>query len=153
MSDVQTLDEPGAVVRSMVIARPADELYRLLADPRRHREIDGGGSVGTVIEAPEEVRPGDTFTIRMRQFGVPYRITSRVTRAVPAEIVEWRHPQGHHWRWELADIGDGRTRVTETFDYRGNRARGMLRLFGIPRSNGVEMEKSLRNLAALVDSP
>ncbi len=51
-------------------------------------------------------------------FGIPYRITSVITALKPNELVEWRHPFGHHWRWEFQEISPTRTRVTETFDYR-----------------------------------
>jgi hypothetical protein len=51
-------------------------------------------------------------------FGVPYRITSTVTALTPDSVIEWRHPLGHHWRWEFEQVDPQRTRVTETFDYR-----------------------------------
>jgi hypothetical protein len=51
-------------------------------------------------------------------FGVPYRITSTITAMKPDELIEWRHPVGHHWRWEFATITPTITRVIETFDYR-----------------------------------
>ena len=54
----------------------------------------------------------------MRMFGVPYRITSTVTALKPDELIEWRHPFGHHWRWEFDALSPTLTRVTETFDYR-----------------------------------
>jgi hypothetical protein len=51
-------------------------------------------------------------------FGVPCRITSTITAMKPDELIEWRHPVGHHWRWEFAAITPTVTRVTETFDHR-----------------------------------
>ena len=36
----------------------------------------------------------------------------------PDELIEWRHPVGHHWRWEFAAITPTITCVTETFDCR-----------------------------------
>ncbi len=54
----------------------------------------------------------------MRMFGAPYRITTTIAAMKPNELIEWRHPVGHHWRWEFAAITPTVTRVTETFDYR-----------------------------------
>ena len=54
----------------------------------------------------------------MKMYGVPYRITSTVTALKPNEVVEWRHPVGHRWRWEFESLSPTLTRVTETFDYR-----------------------------------
>ena len=53
----------------------------------------------------------------MTWYGLPYRITSRVTEFTEERVVEWQHPLGHRWRWELTPLGEDRTQVTETFDY------------------------------------
>ena len=84
----------------------------------------------------------------MKQYGVPYRITSRVTQVVPDRVVEWQHPAGHRWRWELAPQADGSTRVTETFDYstvNGVQAKA-LELLGIPKQNAGGIEATLSKL-------
>ncbi|BBY85432.1 SRPBCC family protein [Mycolicibacterium tokaiense] len=106
------------VSRSVDIDAPAAELFALVADPRRHHEVDGSGTVRTNVRAPAEVALGSRFSTRMKMFGIPYRITSVITALKPNELVEWRHPFGHHWRWEFQEISPTRTRVTETFDYR-----------------------------------
>ncbi|MGO9253836.1 MAG: dimethyladenosine transferase, partial [Mycobacterium sp.] len=36
---------PHQVSRSVEVAAPVEELYALAADPRRHRELDGSGTV------------------------------------------------------------------------------------------------------------
>jgi YD repeat-containing protein len=86
----------------------------------------------------------------MRQYGVPYRITSRVTRFEEGRVVEWRHPAGHRWRWEVTPVTPTSTRVTETFDYstvpsvQGK----VLELLGVPGQNATGIEATLRQLAA-----
>jgi Polyketide cyclase / dehydrase and lipid transport len=97
---------------------PAAELYAIVADPRRHHELDGSGTVGDNIVAPDRLVPGARFSTKMKMFGLPYRITSTVTAMKPDELVEWRHPVGHRWRWEFVALSPTSTRVTETFDYR-----------------------------------
>ncbi|MGO8937156.1 MAG: SRPBCC family protein [Mycobacterium sp.] len=106
------------VSRSVEVHAPAADLFAIVADPRRHHELDGSGTVATNIRAPQRLVSGARFTTKMRMFGVPYRVTSTVTAMKPDELIEWRHPVGHHWRWEFASITPTITRVTETFDYR-----------------------------------
>ncbi len=106
------------VSRSVEVRAPAADLFAIVADPRRHHELDGSGTVGKNIRALHTLVPGARFTTKMRMFGVPYRITSTITAMKPDELIEWRHPAGHHWRWEFATITPTITRVTETFDYR-----------------------------------
>ena len=106
------------VSRSVEVHAPAADLFAIVADPRRHHELDGSGTVGKNIRAPQRLVAGARFTTKMRMFGVPYRITSTVTAMKPDELIVWRHPVRHHWRWEFAAITPTITRVTETFDYR-----------------------------------
>jgi hypothetical protein len=109
---------PGRVSRSVEVGAPASELFAIVADPRRHHELDGSGTVADNISAPAELTAASRFSTKMRMFGVPYRITSTVTTLTPDSVIEWRHPLGHHWRWEFEQVDPQRTRVTETFDYR-----------------------------------
>jgi len=109
---------PNQVSRSVEVHAPAADLFAIVADPHRHHELDGSGTVGDNLRAPQRLVAGARFTTKMTMFGVPYRITSTVTAMKPNELIEWRHPVGHHWRWEFAATTPTITRVTETFDYR-----------------------------------
>lgn len=83
-------------------------------------------------------------------FRVPYRITSTITAMKPDELVEWRHPFGHHWRWEFEAITPTTTRVTETFDYRTTGLKERLRYYermGFAKSNAAGIEATLTRLA------
>ena len=99
---------------------------------------------------PAELAVGSKFSTNMKVFGVPYRITSTVTALKPNELVEWRHPVGHRWRWEFASLSPTLTRVTETFDYR---TAGALKnklsyytLIGARKSNASGIEATLAKL-------
>jgi Polyketide cyclase / dehydrase and lipid transport len=109
---------PHQISRSVEVQAPAPELFAIVADPTRHHEVDGSGTVRDNIRAPAKFVVDARFSTRMRMYGVPYRITSTVTALVPDELIEWRHPVGHHWRWEFEALSPTLTRVTETFDYR-----------------------------------
>ena len=108
---------PRRVSYTADVNAPAAALYAMVADPRRHHELDGSGTVGNNIDAPEHLVAGARFSTKMAMFGLPYRITSTVTALKPDELVEWRHPLGHRWRWEFVAVSPTVTRVTETFDY------------------------------------
>ncbi len=116
---VTTVDSgPKQVSRAVEVRAPAGELFAIVVNPHRHRELDGSGTVRDNISGPERLSQGARFATKMTMFKVPYRITSTVTALEPDRLIEWRHPLGHHWRWEFAAISPTTTRVTETFDYR-----------------------------------
>ena len=71
---------------------------------------------------------------------MPYRVTSTVTAFIPGELIEWRHPLGHRWRWEFTALSPTLTRVTETYDYRNTGpVKDRLRFYertGFAKTNG-----------------
>ena len=106
------------VSRSVEVRAPAADLFAIVADPRRYHELDGSGTVGKNIRAPADASPGRAVYRGDEDVRGRRRITGAVTAMKPDELIEWRHPAGHHWRWEFATITPTITRVTETFDYR-----------------------------------
>jgi hypothetical protein len=148
---VSTVDAgPKQVSRSVEVAAPAAELFALVADPHRHHELDGSKTVGANIAGPARWVPGARFSTKMKMCGVPYRVTSTVTALKLDELLEWRHPLGHHWRWEFEPVSPRVTRVTETFDYRDTgRVKEALNYYersGFTKSNAKGIEATLMNL-------
>ena len=139
---------PRRVSRTVEVQAPAAELFALVADPRRHGELDGSRTVGETVKGPRRLTEDARFAVRMKQYGVPYRITSRVTGLTEGRVVEWRHPFGHRWRWEFTPLSDASTRVTETFDYSPvpSLQAKMFELFGVPAQNATGIEATLRRL-------
>lgn len=135
------------VSRSVVVQAPAQELFELVANPHRHHELDGSGTVRANAKGPDQLAQGDTFTVRMKMYGVPYMITSTATRVEPGRVVEWKHPGGHRWRWEFEELGPSETRVSETFDYRETMLAKPYELMGIPDRNAKGIEQTLAKLA------
>ncbi|PSL02472.1 polyketide cyclase/dehydrase/lipid transport protein [Haloactinopolyspora alba] len=125
------------VSASIVVAAPERVIFAILTDPRQHPRIDGSGTVRGVIEGPAELDRGATFGVRMRMFGVGYRISNRVVEFEPDRLIAWRHFAGHRWRYQLDPVGEESTRVTETFDYSrlGPVATAIVRLWGFPEKN------------------
>lgn len=128
---------------------PVGEVFALAADPHRHAELDGSGTVreGEVV-GPQTLSVGARFTVPMKQHGFRYKITSTVTAFEPDHLVEWQHPAGHRWRWEFAEAEPGTTRVTETFDYSTSRMPWLLGILRAPRQNAAGITKTLEGLRA-----
>ena len=111
------MSDDAQVSETIDVQAPPEVVFAILADPRQHSRIDGSGSVGSVISAPGRITAkGQTFTVRMRLFGVPYLIRNRVVEFEAGRRIAWRHFTANRWRYELTPTADGGTRVTETFD-------------------------------------
>ncbi|MFF4415595.1 SRPBCC family protein [Streptosporangium sp. NPDC001559] len=133
----------GRVVRRIVVPADPTTIFALLADPHRHAELDGTGSVKGVIDGPDRLELGSLFRMRMKG----YTTTNTVVEFESDTLIAWRHRGRHVWRWQLRAVTGG-TEVTETFDYSAKRARRLVRLIGIPRRAGVALDRSLAALRA-----
>lgn len=147
MNDVVTETAPDRVERrSLVIEAPAEDIFDLLADPHRHHEIDGSGTVQAGhLDAPERLEMGTKFGMKMKQYGLPYRITNEVVEFEEGREIAWRHMGRHVWRYTLEPV-DGGTKVTEEFDWRPSIIPWVLRVTGTPDKNARGIEETLRRL-------
>src|ERR1700689_2176186 len=88
------------ISRRVTVHAPAAEVFALVADPHRHPEIDGSGTVRQApVTGPRQLSTGATFTVAMKQYGVPYKITSTVTAFEQDRLVEGQHPKGPRRGW------------------------------------------------------
>ncbi|MCW0214548.1 MAG: SRPBCC family protein [Pseudonocardia sp.] len=146
----------GRVTASAVVVASPEKVFALLANPHRHHEFDGSGTVQAAISGPERLSPGDSFGVRMR-IGVPYRITNHVVEFEENRRIAWCHFAKAVWRYELEPValpsdGEG-TRITETFDYGVSRfPRGMERL-GFPKGNARSIRDTLLRLQGIFGAP
>ncbi len=133
----------------MSVTAAPEQVFDLIADPHRHPELDGSGTVRPVpVTGPTRLSAGARFTVGMKQYGVPYKITSTVTTFQDGQLIEWQHPMGHRWRWDLAETEPGVTDVTETFDYSTAKVPRLLELFGQPAKNATGITATLKMLAS-----
>ena len=140
-----TSDPAKVVSRSTIVPAPAQVIFDLLADPRRHNEIDGSGTVQSAqINAPERLSLDATFGMQMKM-GLPYKITNTVVEFEENKTIAWRHVGGHIWRYILEPV-DGGTKVTEQFDWNKSKAPLILKLRKSPQDNAKSIEKTLENL-------
>ena len=151
-SQVEVVDtgSPWIISRSIVVKAPAEQVFETLANPRRHPDFDGSGSVRGAISGPERLSLGAKFGMDMRLF-VPYRISSQVKEFDEGRRIAWAHIGGHRWRYELEPLPDGSTRVTETFDATTARSARALKLMDAYNRNARAIEETLPRLAALVE--
>src|SRR6266511_2861246 len=114
-------DEVVTVER--IIPASPEEIFELLADPRRHRLIDGSDSVRDPKGAPARLSLGATFDMAMK-LGFPYTMTNQVMEFEEGRLIAWqprpaarlaRSLGGRVWRYELEPVQGG-TRVRETWD-------------------------------------
>jgi uncharacterized protein YndB with AHSA1/START domain len=140
-----------------VISAPPEAIFALLADPRRHKDFDGSGTVRTAKDMPEALELGSRFGMSMR-LGIPYSMVSTVIEFDPPRRIAWqtfppgvgaRFAGGRIWRYELTPV-DGGTLVRESWDISQERLK---MLVGPARGKTITaMTKTLERIDALVNS-
>lgn len=142
-----------SVSRSITVSAPPEQVFAVLADPRRHPDFDGSGTVKGRLRSPARLSEGAQFGMRMRA-PLPYVITNTVVEFEEGQRIAWRHFGRHVWRYELrpADGDAGpRTEVTETFDWSGALSPRALELLGYPSRNAAAIEATLPRLKDLIE--
>jgi uncharacterized protein YndB with AHSA1/START domain len=124
--------QPVAVSRR--IAAPAHDIFQVLADPARHAEFDGSGSLRGPATTAVVSGVGDVFVMKMyfAHLG-DYEMNNHVVEFEPDRRIGWEpeagrgHPDaapdrpgparwGHRWTYELTPDGPDATIVTELYD-------------------------------------
>ena len=146
-SDVETVER--------VITAPPEKIFDLLADPRRHPEIDGSGSVRRATAGPERLSLGSRFGMAMK-LGVPYSMESEVIEYDENRRIAWqtrpptplgkRVAGGRIWRYELEPT-DGGTRVRESWDISQEKMKTIVR--PARKRTRVAMAQTLERIEAL----
>ena len=143
-----------------LIPAPAEAIFDLLADPGRHHEIDGSGTiVGARSAGERRLALGDSFGMDM-DWGVKYATKNVGVEFEENRRIAWqsRSPLGflkplvggRIWRYELEPV-EGGTIVRETWDTRQEAlpSRYVVRatLTDLTRRN---MEKTLQRIQDVV---
>lgn len=135
----------------IVINAPASEIFDIIADPYRHPEFDGSGTVKKGFSGPHRLSKGVTFGMDMKM-GFPYKIKNTVEEFDGPTRIAWRHAGRHRWRYELRAIDDNSTEVTETFDGSTALFPPALNLMNAYENNQKAILKSLVRLKSLAES-
>jgi uncharacterized protein YndB with AHSA1/START domain len=143
-----------------VIPAPPQRIFAIVADPRRHKDIDGSGTVRDATDLPEQLGLGSTFGMNM-EYGGAYTMTSTVIEydegrriawqsRPPQGAARWRHVFGGRiWRYELDPV-DGGTRVRASWDISEEGLRWLVR--GYRRKTRANMLSSLERLEGVAIS-
>lgn len=147
------------VVRRTVQA-PASRVFALLADPSRHAEIDGSGTVRASVGTSPVTAVGDVFVMAMhreaRAAGADYRTDNHVVRLKPDRRIAWATalvdatPSGFFWEFELQSEDELTTEVVHTYDWSEVTDPAVLERLGFPQVSAQEMQATLDRLAAAV---
>lgn len=135
----------------IVIDAPAAQIFDIIADPYRHPEFDGSGTVKKGFSGPHRLSKGATFGMDMKM-GFPYKIKNTVEEFDEPTRIAWRHAGRHRWRYELRAIDDTTTEVTETFDGSTALFPPGLNLMNAYDKNQTAILKSLVRLKTLVEA-
>lgn len=149
-ADVVETGHPYRRAGRIVINAPAQHLFDLVADPSRHAEFDGSGTVQGRLSGPDRLSPGATFGMDMRM-GFPYRITNTVEEFDEPTVIAWRHLGRHRWRYEFRALNESTTEVTETFDGSTALFPPALRLINAYDNNQKAILATLVRLKALAE--
>ena len=149
-------ENPDVVTVERLIPALPERIFALIADPARHREIDGSGTVRDVKPGPSEpLAMGSTFGMHMK-VGVPYSMESTIIEFEPNRRIAWqtRPPGvfakfggGRIWRYELEPTNGG-TLVRESWDISQEKVKAIVRP-AAKRTRGA-MEKTLERIETIV---
>jgi hypothetical protein len=125
-------DECPPVAVSRRIGASAADIFRILADPARHPELDGSGMVRGVVTQGVISGVGDVFVMKMYFSALgDYEMNNHVVDFEPNRRIGWEpaagrgHPEaqpsgdarwGHRWTFDLVPDGPDATVVTEIYD-------------------------------------
>src|SRR5215212_7794352 len=110
--DAAVAEDRDIVTVERVIPSPPGPIFDLLADPSRHRDIDGSGTVRNAKRVPERLGLGSRFGMSMK-LGLPYSMVSTVVEFEEDRRIAWqtrgptplgRFVAGRIWRYELEPV-------------------------------------------------
>jgi uncharacterized protein YndB with AHSA1/START domain len=141
-----------------VIPAPPEKIFDLLADPARHRDIDGSGTVREAKSGSERLTLGSQFGMSMKM-GIPYSMLNEVIEYDENRCIAWQTKPpvswgaklggGRIWRYELEPV-DGGTLVRETWDIsqEASLSKPLVARSGMKTADN--MEKTLARIEQLV---
>lgn len=154
--ELRMTQQDVATVERFIAASP-ENIFDLIADPSRHQEIDGSGTVRGTPDGSQRLVLGSKFGMSMKM-GIAYSMASTVVEFEENRLIAWQtRPTiapmrllvgGRIWRYELVPQ-DGGTLVRESWDIRKEAFPFAVRSM---RSKTVDaMTKTLERIAGIVE--
>lgn len=125
-SEILETGDPKIKSARIIIQTQPSEIFSILNNPKRHKEIDGSSTITANFSGPQELILGSKFGMKMH-LGIDYKIRNTVVEYKKDQLIAWQHLGRWRWRYELVDLGNGSTQVTESFD--GSYAPGIMQLW------------------------
>jgi uncharacterized protein YndB with AHSA1/START domain len=152
-AEILATDFPNTTAARIVINAPTEKIFDFLANPASHRLFDGSGTIQSSISGPDRLFLGAQFSMAMK-IKMPYRIKNTVVAFEENKKISWCHLMKWTWSYELADLGNGATQVTESFDASAIPfyAKRWLKMTGAMDHNPKWMAKSLVQLKSITES-
>jgi hypothetical protein len=152
-AEILVTDFPNTTAARIVINAPAAKIFDVLANPASHQLFDGSETIQKSLSGPDRLFLGAQFSMGMK-IKVPYRIKNTVVAFEENKKITWCHLMKWTWCYELADLGDGKTQVTESFDASNIPfyAKRWLKITGAMAHNPKWMAKSLVRLKAICEN-
>ena len=116
-AEILNSGEKYLVGAKIIINAPAEKIFNFIANPHNHARIDGSKMVKGRMVGPEKLELGSRFFMRM-QMGVPYIMKNQVVEFRKNELLGWKPLARNTWRYELKQLADGATEVTQWMDGR-----------------------------------
>lgn len=139
------------------VASAADDLFAVVADPRRHVEIDGSGMLQGIDESSPSplTAVGQVFTMAMSHPALgDYRTDNHVVEFEPGRRITWSPgragdpPAGVWWTWEFAPMPGGATVITHIYDWSRVTDPAVLARITFPRVQPEQMQATMDRLVA-----
>lgn len=138
---------------SRIVEAPVERVFALLADPDRHPDLDGSGTLRASRTHTVITEVGDVFIMDLHSEDIgDYQSQCVVTTYVRDRALGWspgpvdRDPFGHTFTFTLEPDGNDHTLVTQTYDWSAvadEQLRAMM-----PRVSREDLTRSLDLLAA-----
>ncbi|ACZ30790.1 Activator of Hsp90 ATPase 1 family protein [Xylanimonas cellulosilytica DSM 15894] len=145
-------DETRVVSASRVVHAAAETIFELIADPARQPEWDGNDNLSQAAPGQRVHAVGDAFLMTNTNGNVRQ---NHVVEFAEGRLIAWKPAPvdgpvpGHVWRWELAPLDDGTTRLTHTYDWSG--LTDERRVKRARSTTAEKLQASVDRLAALVE--
>ncbi len=137
----------------------ATALFAVLADPRRHVEMDGSGMLQAAENAAVIDHVDQVFSMAMHYPSLGDYITdNRVVEFKPDRRLTWatgrrgQPPAGVRWGWQLTPLDDAHTRIVYTYDWSRVTDPAVLARVSFPRVSPDQLQASVARLIALAGS-
>jgi uncharacterized protein YndB with AHSA1/START domain len=144
-AEILPTDSPNTTAARIVINAPASKIFDLLANPASHKLFDGSETIQSTVSGPARLFLGAEISMAMKNTVVAFEENKKIS---------WCHLMKWTWTYELTELGNGSTQVTESFDASaipGYAAR-WLKMTGTMAHNPKWMAKSLVRLKSICEA-